>query len=58
MLKLGIFLFALVAVKADGNINYNEFQPEFNSHQQQQQQYEAPQVVEAKQFRESIDSYG
>ena len=55
MLKLGIFLFALVAVKADGNINYNEFQPEFNSHQQQ---YEAPQVVEAKQFRESIDSYG
>ena len=57
MLKLGIFLFALVAVKADGNINYNEFQPEFNSHQQQQQ-YEAPQVVEAKQFRESIDSYG
>ena len=56
MLKLGIFLFALVAVRADGNINYNEFQPEFNSHQQQQ--YEAPQVVEAKQFRESIDSYG
>ena len=56
MLKLGIFLFALVAVKADGNINYNEFQPEFNSHQQQQ--YEAPPVVEAKQFRESIDSYG
>merc|ERR1712088_73866 len=55
MLKLGIFLFALVAVKADGNINYNEFQPEFNSHQQQS---EAPQVVEAKQFRESIDSYG
>ena len=56
MLKLVVFLFALVAVKADGNINYNEFQPEFNSHQQQQ--YEAPQVVEAKQFRESIDSYG
>ena len=56
MLKLVVFLFALVAVKADNHV----YQPSINTpygvvpHQQQ----DAPQVVEAKQFQESIDSFG
>ena len=53
MLKLVVFLFALVAVKADSQtFNLENFPYRVVPHQ------DAPQVVEAKQFQESIDSFG
>ena len=58
MLKIGVFLFALVAVQADNSNNFQPTAENFNTNYNTQQQYDAPQVVEAKQFRESIDSYG